>query len=454
MRPALLLFFAACLGGCESGGSSIGSDPLNDWVVPPSQAAPVPIPNQVAGGNPNDPGLEGRRASNRNVPPLTQEQQRTILAQRRSQADRLWELASAAQTPGRRRDLYETIADDYPEHPRAAEARFLQGRADFEQREYEDAVNALVEYMRVAPVNPHAAEVERMVFESGRRMLAGRRGLAKIFSTDEAALQSLQYVAETFPAGNYADDALLELGRYHRADGEPDAAVLVLKELLRRYPDSEWSFRARLLLAETYMGRDTGDAYHAGFVDRDPREAVPDDPVAEAHAGPVRGALELALEQYEAFLERIALDPGRQAEYAADVATARARVRQIRERLAAKDRRVANWYATRGDPVAAAAYRASASRWCPWMDEAAPAATAPQAPTVAAPAAPPPGLPTVLPPPPDRAAPAPLSPPPVPPPPSAPPAPRVTPPPQPATPSPAGPLPPPVIRPRTNAATG
>jgi outer membrane protein assembly factor BamD (BamD/ComL family)/predicted small secreted protein len=318
------------------------------------------LPGQYAGGG-GVPGGTGVRDA---APPPSAQQVQALEARRLEQARALWQRAESAQSPAQKAGLYEAIADGYPEFPNAAEARYRQGRNEYLAHAYMDSVRTLEEYMQIAPVNPHLGDIEEMIYDSGVRYIRNKGGFfANIFKTDEDGLNALRYVAASFPAGDYADDALLFLGNYYRDDQEPDTAVLMYKELLMRYPDSEWSFEARKGLASTYAARDQGPPYNAGFVDRDPREDVPDDPRAEAHAGPVKSSLELAIGQYDRFIERIDRDPGRCGEYTLQVDEVK-RQRQIaREKLALKDDRVAAYYAKRGDKNAALVYRRSAARW-------------------------------------------------------------------------------------------
>ena len=318
------------------------------------------LPGQYAGAG----GVPGGTGVTDAPPPPSQAQMRAIQERRLQQARNLWARAEASQSPAQKAGIYETLADEYPEFPNAAEARYRQGRNEYLCRQYMDSVNTLREYMQIAPVNPHLHLIEEMIYDSGVRYIRDKGGFfANTFKTDEDGLNALRYVASNFPAGEYADDALLYLGNYYRDDDEPQIASLMFKELLMRYPDSEWSFEARKGLARTYAQRDQGQPYNAGFVDRDPREEVPDDPRAEAHAGPVKSSLELAIEQYDRFIERIDRDPGRCGEYAQQVDNVRALRQQAREKLACKDDAIAAYYARRGNRNAAMVYRRSAARW-------------------------------------------------------------------------------------------
>lgn len=355
--PRLLLTVTACLAVSACAGVSTTSDiPLEGLGN-----RDVVIPNAPVG----DSIVRGVAAPRSSKPsgPVTPEQMREIARTRLCAAKALWDRAERIekQDPEKAADLFEDVFDDYPEYEKAAEAKFRQGRALFGAREYEDASAALQLYMRIVPVNPHLAEVEEIIFESGKRSIAGNTGILSIFRSDGAGLNALKYVAQTFTASEYADDALMLLGDYYRADEDYTTAALHYRELLLCFPDSEWSFKARLRLGDTYLDRDQGNSYSAGFVAIDPRERIPAEQAMMV--GPVRSAVGLALAEYETFLERMDADPARKAEYAREVAYARQKRSECRERLAAKDLDRGNWYSGRGDHSAAVSYWREAARW-------------------------------------------------------------------------------------------
>ena len=320
----------------------------------------VDIPNAPAG----DARARGAAApAQQEQRQYTSQELQRIAAQRLQAANALWCRAEQIEprNPEAAADLFGDIVSDYPEYEKAAEAKFRQGRALFAAREYDDASEALQLYMRIAPVNPHLAEVEELIYESGKASLASRGGLFAIFQSDDAALESFQFVAQTFPAGNYADDSLMALGNYMFCDEDYASAALHYKELLLRYPDSEWSFQARLRLGDAYLARDQGLPYNAGFVDVDPREGIPAEQAKMI--APIVSAVELAMEQYEIYLERMEADPARRTEYAGDVARARNRLQECRERLAGKDLHRANWYSGCSERAGAISYWRQAAAW-------------------------------------------------------------------------------------------
>ncbi len=386
------------LAGCS------GND-VPDWVAQsPDRAASVPVPGAYRGSDPTNPGVSNVRSQEPQPEGPTQAQLQAALEQRRREADALWARATEPNCNlETQADLFETIADDYPEYPRAAEARFRQGRALYQAREYTDSINALQLYMEAAPVNEHTAEVVEMIYGASKAYVERSKGIFGIFQNDDEGLNGMRYVAVTFPASDYADDALFYLAEYYRRDDELATAVLFYKELLIRYPDSEWTFKARRGMAQAYVARDQGAEYHAGFVDRDPRESVPDDPKAEAHAGPVKSSLELAIEQYDLFLERIERDPGRRAEYMVECKQVEQLRAEALEKLACKDMEIANWYASKGDQNAAMIYRRSAmARRGQPVKSVVPDVKAPPGPSPAPAVVPPGDAPVVIPPQPPR----------------------------------------------------
>lgn len=351
---ALALPAAACSGGGSSRSSSgMGLAQLGTTAVP--------IP-----GDTRRAGREGFSvAPKREVTPAERE---AALATSRATAERLWAQAERLEPrdPEEAGDTYRDIAEDHPGSPRAAEARFREGRAYVRAGEYRDGVEALKAYMDLVPANPHLAEVEQLCFEAGTRYLAGISGLAGIFKSRDVAYAMLEYVPATFPNGAWADDALLALGDAYGAQDDKDLwikAVVAYRSLLLRYSDSALRPRAWLGLARTCLRRDQGAAWHGGYVQLDPREPMPDssqDPAALAFAGPVESGPGLALKACEALLAEDARVPGRAS--ATELAEARELSARARERLAQKDETVAAYYGNAGGGAAADPYRRAAAR--------------------------------------------------------------------------------------------
>lgn len=446
-----LVLSSAALVACQSRGA----DPR----------VPLEVPNAVSGGTrgggrPDSPSTERMRASEEAAQAEKDRKAADAQALKLAEAERLWAsgVAKADRDPGDAADDFKKLADDHPGDARADEARFRSAVSYQADEDWNAVVAALMQYMKDFPVNPHLRDVERMLYDASLRVIAGAKGFSGVFKSDKKGFDGLKAIPERFPEGEFADDALLALGdAYVEKDDAVDAA-LAYRQILLSYPQSELAPRARLRLGDTYLSRDQGDAYHAGYVDVDPRGSR--SPQALANR-PVVSCVETALATYREFM---AEDRARAS--ADDVAYAQSRIDECRARIAGKDRSIASFYASRGDALGAQTYarladdalagRTKAEGWAPepnvWTPATPPEpdATPPSVPPVRAtppptvtPAVPPPAVsPSTVPPP------RPTPPPPTPVPPSPP---RVPPPyvPPPAAPPPRVPptIPPPSIPP-------
>jgi len=453
LLPLVLASLPLAAGACSGSGAN--------------SRTPLEVPNAVSGGTrgggrPDSPSLE-RMAESEAIARTDREREAAAeRAEEQKKADELWNAAlrKQASDPEDAADDFKELAEKHKTSPHAEEARWLAADGYFRAGEWNDTIGVLEEYLKTNPVNPHLPQVERMLYESSIQVFAGARGFSGIFRSRQKGYDGLKAIVERVPEGAYADDALLALGDQYVDEMDYETAALQYRNILLRYPDSEWSFRARLKLADAYLARDQGPAYHAGYVDIDPRTPVT--PQSSA-SRPVRSVVEAALEQYQAFLDRIAADPGRRAEYANEVAYAERKVIECRQRLADKDRTIAQWCAGRGQATAAATYERFATNavegrtWCSGFQAGAtpspssgtppsssprpPPAPAPLPPSVTRPPLPPPPAPMPAPvptptppPPPSPYLPPSVLPPPAPPPPAPPPG-------SPAPGSPDGPAP-------------
>ena len=409
---------AACQGGAAGGRDLFSGNP--------DPGRPYQSPSTVSGGTrgggrPAAPDPVAMKSEEDALAAKARAEAEAAKAAQAREADALWTRAEGRRDPEDAADDYRKLANDHKDSPRAEEARWRAAVKYFEAAEWSQYLAALDIYTKDFPVNPHLADAERMTYDAALRHYdEAHTGLSRIFKSDQASFDALASIVDRFPQGQYPDDALLTLGELYRRKEDYAVAALQYRNLLIRYPDSEWSFQARLRLGDVYLARDQGAPYHAGYVDLDPRE--PASPAASA-GRPVRSCVEAALVEYETFLERIAADPARRAEYASDVAYATERVAECRRRLAEKDRAIAGFYGARGQGTAADAYQRFAGNvegGKAWSDGLAsppaprttpttpPPATAP--PRVAPPAAPPAAPPRATPPP---VVPPPVAPPPV-----------------------------------------
>ncbi len=330
------------LASCQSGGAS--------------PRVPLEVPNAVTGGTrgggrPDSPSVERMNDSNAIAQADRDAKAAAEKEAKAAKAEALWNSAGAQAANndfGDAADDYTKIADEHPDSIHAIEARYLAAVNFVADEDWNPAVAALMQYMTDFPVNPHLREVERMLFDSSIRVIDGATGFKGIFKSDQKGFEGLKAVVERFPEGDLPDDALMRLGpEYAKKDDDSDAA-LAYRELLMKYPNSEHALEARLRLADTYLSRDQGAAYHAGYVDLDPRG--PKSP-QYAQGRPIVSCVESALATYRLFLTE-----DRPRASAAQIAYAEGMVSECQNRLAAKDRSISSYYAGKGDPIGASTY--------------------------------------------------------------------------------------------------
>jgi TolA-binding protein len=440
-----LLLSAGLLAACN-----VGNAKPRRPLQPPSTVSG----GTRGGGRPASPSVERQLEDKEFERRAAAEKAEAERKANEAKAGRLWNEALTLENRDAEdaADAYQSLAHDFPGDQRADQSWYREAILRYRMRDWNGTQRALSEYMRVAPVNPHLPEVERMLYESGVNILREAQGVSGIFRSKKRGFDALNYVADNFPAGRYPDDALIALGEEYVRERDYETAALQFQELLLRFPDSEWSFMARLKLGDAQLARDQGAEYHAGYVDLDPRGRTDD---AYKAGRPVRSCVASALEQYEAFLERVTADPARRAEYAQHIRFAQGQVADCRRRLAAKERRTAAWYGgqagavyaesarglERGAPIGRSGINGGAVPVLTTPDRRRPAAAPPPPPSVTRAAAPPPSPPPT---PPPATTPAPTVPPLPPPPPPPPPTPVDPPPPadEPRPEPPASPPPP------------
>ena len=236
----------------------------------------------------------------------------------------------------RRSPLFE----DFPGSPLAPEAQYQAAECAFREGRLYAAGELFTKYIEDRPLSPHIEAVEKRLFDIGRRLIEdGRRGLwgTGIFTTSEEGVHLLRKMVTLLPTGTWADDALLECGRYYATERDFVGAESVLDELLKNYSGSEWRLEARFLLAWTFRTDNRGPAYDGEKLRR-----------ARTH--------------FETYAHSFDGDPARAAEYAERIAAARAEVDAIDADLARKALLRARFYRRTGKEFAALTVLREASR--------------------------------------------------------------------------------------------
>ena len=232
--------------------------------------------------------------------------------------------------------------EDFPSSPLAAEAQFLEAESALGAKRNYAAGELYAKYAEQRPLSSRVRDVEKHMYKIGLWLIEdGRRGLwgLGIFTTSEEGVSLLRRLATLLPTGEYADDALMRIGRWYAEDRDFVGAETTLEDLLKNYPSSEWVLEARFLLGWTYREDNRGPAYDGEKLRR-------------------------ARAEFLAFAAKASADPARAAEYADRIRAAREEVAAIDDDLARKALLRARFYERSGRPEAAlAVLREGARSW-------------------------------------------------------------------------------------------
>ncbi len=212
------------------------------------------------------------------------------------------------------RSTFTAVTEDYPASPLATEAQFQAAECAYGARRWWPAGMAFGQFMEDRPLTEKVAIVEKRMYDIGDFLVEdGKRGLwgTGVFEYSDQGIQILRRLATVMPTGNYADDALMRIGRYYAEVRDFEGAEQTLDELLKNYPDSEWRLEARFLLAWVCREDNRGPEYDG----RKLREA-------RAH--------------FRTFVDRASQTAAAKEEYADRIAAANAEVEAIDGDLARK----------------------------------------------------------------------------------------------------------------------
>lgn len=149
---------------------------------------------------------------------------------------------------------YRDFLNRFPTSDRADYAQFkvaecLAARAerpDRDQQMTRSAIEALEELLRLYPTSTYIADARQRMRELTDQLAAHELVVGSFYNRYagvgicDAAINRLEPLQEDYPQFSRMDEALIELARAYRSCKRPDDAVATLRDLRRRYPDSEF----------------------------------------------------------------------------------------------------------------------------------------------------------------------------------------------------------------------
>ena len=185
-------------------------------------------------------------------------------------------------------DLFEDFLDEYPGTEFDEECRYLWGESHYRSGSFAAAYGAFKSYAVNFPVSSRAALIEERLYDIGRDYLEGNQSaFFGIFSNRSKGLEILNYLVETYPNAERADDAKWLVARFYVDDGDWEKAIPTFDFLVLQYKNSEWFPAARWFSAYCRYRRVKGDIYDPRVVEEARRgfvEYVKENPAGEWRA--------------------------------------------------------------------------------------------------------------------------------------------------------------------------
>ncbi|MFH1854423.1 MAG: outer membrane protein assembly factor BamD [Candidatus Omnitrophota bacterium] len=148
---------------------------------------------------------------------------------------------------------FKKLIKYYPLSKEAPTAQYYTGRIMEDMGIFYDAFKA---YQKVIDLYPYTELVDDVIereYKIGELFFLGQKinvlGPIKVPARDKA-IEILKTVADNAPYGKYADPAMYKAGLTYKEIFDYDNAILMFKNLIDKYPNSELIDKARYQLAE------------------------------------------------------------------------------------------------------------------------------------------------------------------------------------------------------------
>ena len=148
---------------------------------------------------------------------------------------------------------FKKLIKHYPLSKEASTAQYYIGRI---MEDLEKPYEAFQAYQKVIDLYPYTEFVDEVIereFKIGELFFSGEKirilGPLKVPAKDKA-IEIFKTVTDNAPYGKYASPAIFNTGLAYRSIADYDNAILMFKDLIDKYPDSNLIDKARYQLAE------------------------------------------------------------------------------------------------------------------------------------------------------------------------------------------------------------
>lgn len=174
-------------------------------------------------------------------------------------------LAKAKDNEKAKQKVYKKILIKYPRADIAEEAAYHRGIYLFNKEKWQDAFNALSFIKQYHPDFPQLDSVIALHYQCAENLM--HKVKKKTFGFRNSAKYNTECIplfiayAQLYPFNKKAPLALLNSAKVSQSDKEYDIAIVSLKMIINKYPDSEFTAEAYFLIANIYAEFIKGPEY-------------------------------------------------------------------------------------------------------------------------------------------------------------------------------------------------
>jgi outer membrane assembly lipoprotein YfiO len=150
------------------------------------------------------------------------------------------------------------VPEFHPDSEVAEEALFLAGDSSYRMGELWQSFTYFKELLSRYPLSQYVRDIAERDFLIGEYFLEGDVGF---FTNRDSGVKVMTHLVTNFSHHELADDAQMAMAEYFFREEEYEDSAINYKELLKRYPNSEWAEKATVRLGLSHFNVSKGHSY-------------------------------------------------------------------------------------------------------------------------------------------------------------------------------------------------
>lgn len=194
------------------------------------------------------------------LPPISNPENPAIITGRAAIEAGKYEAARTALSP---------VRTAKPPLAGSAEAAFLTAESYYRSGNRYRAMSGYKRYVEDYPISANLRDAEDRIFTLALEYIEGRvRTGFGLISHRGTGVSALEFILESFPRGTRSSEAQRILADYYYRDGRWVEAIAEYRELLQRFPRSEWVSIARYRIGMCYIRQSRGPDHDPILLER------------------------------------------------------------------------------------------------------------------------------------------------------------------------------------------